>query len=275
MSSNWAVVARKDFADARRSRSLWALSALFLLFTVGMAVLYSQIDALSPEAADATAVGLLAFLSAPAGLFVSIASVVVCYRAVAGESESGSGKLLLSLPNARSDVVVGKVVGRTAVLVAPLVLGFVVSLAVVLGLYEAFDPVEYLTFVLVTVLFALAYVGLVVGISASTTSTARASALAVGAWLVLEILWDAVPMGAAYVANGFAFPATLPEWALFLNLLAPSAAYSNAATGFLGQATVASDLPFYLESWFSLLVLLAWAAVPVTLGYLRYRRLDL
>ncbi len=273
---SWAVVARKDFQDARKSKTLWALAALFLLFTVGMAVLYAQIDALSEGATEVTSIGLLGFLAAPASLFVSIAGVVICYRSVAGESESGTGKLLLSLPNSRRDVVLGKLVGRTAVLAVPLAMGFVVSILVVLGLYESFDAVRYLVFVVVTLLFALAYVGLVVGISATTTSTGRASALAVGAWFLFEMLWGALTTGAIYVVSGFSFPTEQPDWGLFLNSLPPSSAYSNAATGFLGGSIGGEGpTPFFLESWFSVLVLVAWVVVPVGLGYLRYRSLDL
>jgi ABC-2 type transport system permease protein len=45
-----------------------------------------------------------------------IVGVVVGYNAVSGGRESGSLKLLLSLPHSRADVVFGKVVGRGAAL---------------------------------------------------------------------------------------------------------------------------------------------------------------
>lgn len=272
----WSVVALKDFRDARRSKALWALAVVFLLFTVGMVFLYSQLQSLGGDGGQATSIGLLAFVASPASLFVSITSVVVCYKSVAGEAETGTGKLLLSLPNDRLDVVVGKVAGRAAVLAIPLLAGFLVALVAAVGLFDNFDPLRYLWFVAVTLVFTVAYVGLVVGISASTTSTSRASAMAVGAWLVLEILWDVVPIGAVFVTNGFSLPTEMPEWALFLSNLAPSAAYGNAATDTIAQSgMLAGETPLYLQSWFSLLVLVAWAVIPVTLGYLRYRDLDL
>lgn len=273
---SWTVVARKDFEDARRSRSLWALSGLFVLFVSGMIYLYTLLPELDPAASEElTTLGLLFFLSAPATLFISITAVVLAHRAIAGESESGSGKLLLSLPHTRRDVVLGKVVGRSAVLVLPIVAGLVVALAVVLALYAEFSAVDYAAFAAVTVLYALAYVSLVVALSATTTSTSRAAALAVGAFLVFELLWGAVVTGLVYVADGFTFTGVVPDWALFLNVLVPSAAYTNAVAGVLPGASASATVPFYLHGWFSLLVLAFWAVVPVAFGYLRYRSADL
>jgi ABC-2 type transport system permease protein len=94
----WTVVARKDFNDARRSRSLWALSAAFLLLAVLFAALYTFIPAISGDVEELSSLGLMGFLSAPVGIFVAVASLVLAYKSVAGETESGSGKLLLSCP---------------------------------------------------------------------------------------------------------------------------------------------------------------------------------
>lgn len=298
---SWTVVARKDFQDARRSRALWVLSALFLGFTLLMTYVYSVLPSLTgDDAAELSTVGLLGFLSSPATLFISLAALIVCYKAIAGESESGSGKLLLGLPFSRRDVVLGKIVGRWLTVTAPLIGGLLAALVAIFALripfatgnFELAVPftttalgtpvpawaVTYTVFLAVTALFALVYVSLIVGISATTTSTARAAALAVSAWVVLEVLWDVVPLGALFVANGFRFPsdmATMPDWVLGLNNLAPSAAYLNAASGFISGVSTSGDVPFYLTQWFSVLVLLAWIVVPTTVGYLVYRRADL
>jgi len=289
---SFTAVARKDFSDARRSRSLWALSGLFVLFTLLMTYLYTVIPELEGgDAAELSAIGLLGFIAAPATLFVTLAAIVVCYKAIAGESESGSGKLLLSLPHSRFDVLAGKVLGRWLVLVVPVVGGLLVALGAVFALgigfpagtlgVAGFDlpawPVVYAGFVALTALFALVYVSLVVGISATTASTSKAAALALGAWVVFELLWDAVPVGLVFVANGFAIPANLaalPNWVAFVSLLSPSVAYSHAATGLLTDGTTGA-VPFYLLGWFAVLILAVWVVVPATVGYLRYRNADL
>ena len=105
----------------------------------------------------------------------------------------------------------------------------------------------------------------------------HAAALALGAWVVFELLWDAVPVGLVFVANGFTIPANLaalPNWAAFVSILSPSVAYSHAATGLLTDGA-ASAVPFYLQGWFAVVILAVWVVVPVTVGYLRYRAADL
>jgi ABC-2 type transport system permease protein len=277
------TIARKDFQDARLSKTLWALSALFIIFAAGMAYLYAELPALSGGADELSALGLMFFLSAPATLFVSITAVIIAGKSVAGERETGSMKLLLSYPHSRRDVVLGKVIGRAVVLAFPLVIGFAVAAIVVLAKYATFTPLDYVVFVLLTVLYSFAYISLVVGVSASTGSGARATAMAVGVFAVLELLWDVVPLGALYLLEGRLIPPQeYPNWALFLSGLTPSAAYSTAMGAVLPESPTAvlgigpsGDVPFYLADWFGLVLLVAWAVIPVTLGYLRFRTADL
>ncbi|WP_458185078.1 ABC transporter permease [Haladaptatus sp. NG-WS-4] len=279
----WTVVAHKDFQDARLSKTLWALSALFVVFAAGMAYLYAVFPGLGSEAEELSALGLMFFLAAPATLFVSITAVVLAAKSVAGERETGSMKLLLSYPHSRRDVVLGKVAGRAVVLALPILVGFAVAAIVVLAKYATFSPVHYVLFVLLTVLYAFAYISLVVGLSATTGSGARATAMAIGVFVVLELLWDVVPIGLLYLLDGALVPPQeYPNWALFLSGLTPSAAYTTAMGAVLPEAPTAvlgygpnGDVPFYLADWFGLVLLVAWAVVPVSLGYLRFRAADL
>ena len=275
----WAVVARKDFNDARRSRSLWGLSAAFLVLALLFAGLYAFVPEVTADEEMST-VGLMTFLAAPIALFVAVASLVVAYKSVAGEAESGSGKLLLGLPHTRRDVVLGKVVGRSLVLAVPVLVGLVAMLAIVFVGEVTFSAADYVLFGLVTMLFVLVYMAFFVGISASTTSTARAATLSVLALVILEFAWDVVPIGAWFVANGFVVPpglfsgAAMPDWVAFLANMPPSSAYLNSVGGVLtGSMTGAG--PWYLSQWFSLVVLAVWGIVPLVVGYLRYNRADL
>jgi ABC-2 type transport system permease protein len=171
-------------------------------------------------------------------------------------------------------VVVGLVVALVAA--ATLEVSLTAAAYEVAGLSLPGWPVVYAAFAAITLLYALAYVALVVGISASTSSTSRAAALAVGAWVTLEVLWDVVPLGAVYVVDGFrlpANPAVLPDWATLLGLLSPGRAYLQATSGLTTET--AQSGPAVLDPWVSVVVLAAWVVVPVALGYLRYRRADL
>ncbi|MFB6231604.1 MAG: ABC transporter permease subunit [Salinibacter sp.] len=276
---SWTSVARKDFQDARRSRVLWALAVVFLALAAGVASLYAFVPNITAEP-EVSTIGLLGFLASPVTLFVAVASVVVCYKSVAGEAESGSGKLLLSLPHTRRDVILGKVVGRGLVLTIPVAVGLVVMLAVVFAGGVPFSPVDYAMFVVVTLFFALAYAAVFVGVSASTTSTTRAATISVLLLVLFELAWDVVPLGAWFVANGFQVPRGVsagnlgarPDWVAFLFQLPPSGAYQNAIGGFLSGS---GSEPFFLTNWFSLIVLTLWALVSLAIGSARYQRTDL
>jgi ABC-2 type transport system permease protein len=179
-------------------------------------------------------------------------------------------------------VLVGKIVGRTLVLAIPVVVGLAAMLTVIVLTNVVLEPVEYALFTAVTLVFVLVYVSLFIGISASTTSTARAATVAVLALVVLEFAWDVVPLGAWFVLNGFEVPAAfltgnvgaMPDPVAFLANLPPSQAYLNAVGGVL-SGSVSGPGPWYLSQWFSLVVLGLWAVLPAAVGYLRYSRADL
>lgn len=295
------AVARKDFRDSIRSRWLWALSALFVLFAAGIAALYAFVFATPEAQEELTALGFLIFLMIPTGTMVPIIGMMVGYKAIVGERESGSLKLLLGLPHTRLDVVVGKLAGRVGVVLLSLVIGFVAALAVVIALYAEFDLVAFLLFVLATGVFAAAYVSIGVGISSLTASTSKALALAVGFIAIAEFLWGSVLIVLAYLSATIqgesfslaAYSTNQPEWAGFLSSIMPSAGYSNLVIGLLPtdprqsmgglggagpeQAGAAAEAaqPFYQTEWFGLLVLLVWFVGPLALGYARFKNADL
>ena len=278
----WAVVAKKDFQDAIRSRALWALSALFLVLVGLFAVVYASVDEVS--GGDPTALGLIFFVAGAIGTFVSFAAIITCYKALAGERESGSMKVLLSLPHTRRDVVLGKLIGRTAVLAVPIVIALVLGIVLGMGLLGDLAPVATVLLGVVGLLFALTYAGIMVGISATTGSTSRAAALAIGFLFVFEFLWDVVVLGIVYVANGLVLPtAGFPDWTYPLTQVPPSNAFVTTLVAVIPDAPAAAaggQNPaqidaFFGTPWIGLLALVLWTVVPIALGFWRFQAADL
>jgi ABC-2 type transport system permease protein len=275
-----ALVARKEFRDSVRSRWLWALTALFVLFTAGVAYAFGVLEG----SGDGGSLGLLFFMQSPVTTVVPVAALVVTYKAVVGERDSGSLKLLLSLPHSRRDVVAGKVLGRASALGAGVLAGFAVALVVVVLQYPSFDPVAYGLFVGLTLAFGLTYVAIGVGMSAFVGSRAKALAGAIGLWVVLEFLWGVVAFGLFWVTNGFSLAGLdegFPAWIQFVQTLSPGAAYSRAASALLPADPTATltgspaATPVYLEDWVGLVVLAAWLVLPPLVGYARFERAQL
>lgn len=292
---SWSIVARKDFRDAVRSRALWALTVLYVLFMAGFAYLYTLFqntgappgsgqDEAVLEAAD-----LVFFLLGPVALLIPLTALVIGYKSLAGEVESGSGKFLLSLPHTRRDAVIGKVVGRTGVLWLAILVGILVAIGVILLLYDELALATLGIFTAASLLLGAVYISIAVGLSGLTNSTSRATVYAVAFFVVFEIVWPYVPNLLYYLTDGSFFPrfvpgtgvAAAPGWFHFVGMLSPTAAYSTMMSAFAreGPLNVAAafpdGLPFYLTGWAALAVLIGWALLTVGAGYWHFREADL
>jgi len=281
----WVAVARKDFRDAVRSRALWALSAVFLLMAGGISVAYATVDEISGGAPSAA--GLVFFVAGVIGTFVSLAAILACYRAVAGERDSGTIKVLLSLPHSRADVVLGKLFGRTAVLALPVVGTLVLGVLLGGALMGDVDVLATLLLAVVALLFTLAYVGIMVGLSAAAATTTRAATYTIGFFVVVELFWDVVVFGIAFAANGFSFRGVtdFPAWLYPVTQVPPSSSFVTSlsavipdaptAAGGAGGMSPAQIDAFFATPWVGVVALAVWAVAPVGLGYLRFQRADL
>lgn len=282
----WIAVARKDFRDAVRSYLFWALSALFLLLVGILTYSYTGTDIGGSQ--DKRTLDLVTFIASSLGLFVSLTAIIISYKSIAGEHESGSLKLLLSLPHTRRDVILGKVLGRSAVLSIPVVVALAVgTLAgmIALGDFEILAPTAFL---LVSLLFVGAYVSIGVGLSALTRSTTQATALGVTFFVVFEVLWEVVLLAVVFITSGFSFDTASesPDWLYLLSQLPPSSAFGTTLVAVLdivadpeetfGAGPTADSIDaFYGTQWIGLFVLLFWITVPTLLGYWAFERRDL
>ncbi|WIV68523.1 ABC transporter permease subunit [Natrialbaceae archaeon AArc-T1-2] len=282
------AIAKKDVHDAARSKVLWLLSVLFVAFLGGAAFVFVQFEqAVAAEGAEVAATDLVLFLEGPVAWLLPLIGLLVGYKAVAGEVDSGTGKILFTLPHSRLDVVVGKLVGRTLVLWATFLVGLVVSLAVIVALYDELAVTAILTFAVLSMLLGAVFVSIGVTISALTTSTTKAAAAIVGVFVFLYFVFDSFRLVGYYLLTGSVMPApgsNPSAWYLLYPRLNPIEAYSAALNGLVSDLVHPevfqyfedpAAVPFYLSGWFALVLLLVWLVVPPALGYLRFRRLDL
>ncbi|MFB6135631.1 MAG: ABC transporter permease subunit [Halobacteriaceae archaeon] len=269
------TIAKKDFQDAVRAKSLWALSALFVLAVGGIAWLFSSSNFVG-AGQQATTLGFVVFLQGIAGTFVSIAGLVVAHKAISGERESGSLKILLGLPHSRRDVVFGKILGRSLVLTVAIVLGFLAAAVVMVVRFADLDFAKYALFGLLTVAYGFVFVTIAVGISSLTGSSSRSAALAIGFW-ILNQAWGALSLGVLFVVSGFTIPSPpWPDWYAAFQGLSPGAAYGNAATYFLSEEARQITEQFGgLPEWYGVVVLAAWMVLVLVFGYARFERVDL
>lgn len=284
------TVAKKDFKDAVQSRALWSLVAVIILVMVFVTYGYTQIPEAFGPTDEATFGGLLFFTDGILSLFVPLTALVVCYKALAGERELGSIKILLSLPLTRSDAFFGKFIGRTGVLGVGIGVGLTIGFTLGAVLLGSVEVVPLLVFLLLTLVFVATYASIMVSLSAVTGSTTRATTLAVGFFVLFELVWDAVPIGLVYVVEGFSLPATLPDWVFLVTQVSPSTAYATSLIALLpdvaaelgasvvvgsGDVDPSSAEPFYVTAEAGLVFIALWLVVPLLVGYSNFNRSDL
>ncbi len=277
---SWRAVAEKDFRDSIRSRLMVAVAVLFVAFTGGGIALGSAFGI-----EQGAVVGLiLQVLLSGMSIFIPLIGIGIAYQAIAGERESGSLKLLLSLPNSRLDVVVGKFLGRSAVLSVAVVIGFVSMLLATAITFDGDVQAEViLTFMFAVLLLAIVFVSIAVSVSAFARSTFAAAIGGFGLFVVFQFAWGGLIFLLRYVANGFetpAFGSELPAWAEVLYVVNPMTGWQQATAWLLRrvsdeQSTQQAADAFYLEPWFGFVVLAFWVALPLAVGYFRFESTDL
>lgn len=295
---SWKVVARKDFQDAIRSWWLWGLSILFvMLFTLPALLRFYVGWGEDPMVADGTVAIYIFIMKEPLSLLVPVIAIVVSYSSITKEHTSGTMKLLLSLPHARWEVVLGKVVGRSAVMVAPILLGFLISFLVILPAASSFALQSYLTFTLLTAMLGVVFVAISVSISAVATSDRRAMVGVVGVYLFAVFFWnqfaDAIADGAHEYAGVDTGTRYLIE--LFVKVLNPVEAYKTLvdaivmgtvearqqAFGFFifpdpeAIEALGETVPGYVADPAIVGYMLVWLALSVAFGIAVFRDRDL
>ncbi|MFC6905413.1 ABC transporter permease [Halalkalicoccus tibetensis] len=295
---SWQAIARKDFADSIRSWWVLALSALFVVvFVVPAYFIGRESDVIADQvgAETITSDAFVNLLSSFVAFLIPIVAIVLAYAAVAGERDSGTLKLLLALPHSRRDVVLGKVIGRSAVIVLPILVGFLAAAIVFLITPVSLEVGNFVAFALLSALLGVVFVCLAVGISAAAGTRRRAMLGNVGVYVTFALFWASFAEGLVslldeYTDVGFG---ALVELQLATRLLNPVDAYQSLAAilwtgdelgarvalfdGFVGQfyAQELDPLAWYFSDPVVALLFLAWLVVPPVLGYLIFRDADL
>lgn len=286
----WLTVARKDVADAGRA---WQLYALGGVFTTVVAIgglgpfLMSTVQPNRPlDVAD-----VYVSLASLTELVVPLVVLLFGHAAITGERERGGLRTLLALPLSRHDVLLGTLLGQTAVVVSTLSVGLLLVGVPMAWVYDGFALVRYVGLAASILGFAACFVAVAVGVSAAVRSRGRALGAAVAVYAVTTPFWRLL-LGLVRAATGVSplrylqAPDVAPAWYVFVQRARPGTAWRNVVTEWVvpvlpdthvgarstePRLTTQGPEPFFLDAWFLALVVLAWALVPLAVGYWRFR----
>jgi Cu-processing system permease protein len=206
-------------------------------------------------------------------LIVPLMGLTIGAQSLAVEREQGTLSYLLAQPVGRAEVLVGKLLGLGAALLAALLLGFGLAAAVIAWQSGLIEVGRYSLLVGFSLLLALVSLSIGIAISAWSRNAALAVGLALIVWLLLVFLGDLGLMGTAVAMKleiGTLFTlalvnplqvfkiATVYGLRASLEVLGPAGIYATRTYG-------DSLLPMLLS------VLGLWVLLPMLAAYARFR----
>lgn len=276
----WLPLARMEARRVLGSYAPWALAVALAFW------LYRPTFGVGAELGSDITAGFLARIGFA---LVPLAVVLLCYRTVAGERDSGELQLAANLPLSRHELLVAKYTGRLTGVMAPVALALALVTVVGLVRHGLFSPARYLAILGLSVLYVAALVAILLAISASATRSVTAIGASLVA-LVLDLFWDPVS-GFLVDAAASLGPVGRSERALLvLERLSPSGAYQASANWLLGLPNSTTTLPtggasavsarlgetpWYLHGAGGLAVLVAWLGCALAVAMVVFDRGDL
>jgi ABC-2 type transport system permease protein len=238
---------------------------------------------------------VLASLASGIEFVIPLAALLFGHLAIVGARERGSLRTLLAYPVSRRNVVLGTLLGRTAVVGATLAGGLAVAFVAGWLFIDGLDLLPYAAFSAATIAFGVIFVAIAVGISAGSRRRGSALAWTMTIFVVTWFLWDLLLLLARALADvsvvtSSVGPDEAPGWYVFLDRIHPGTAWRNLVTawiapvlpdGGVGESpdepvlTTSGPEPFYLDEWTMVVVLLAWGLVPLLVGYWRFRNAEI
>ncbi len=153
---------------------------------------------------------------------------VLTMRAIAEERRSGTFELVLTSPLSVSEIILGKFLGISAVVLIMILFSFMYPLALII--YADPETLPILTGLLGLLLFAFSFVSLGIAVSAFARSQAVAGVLGI----VLLLMFDVLDAPAKMLGG---------RWTTILKFIAPS---SHAEAMLKGLVT-GSDLAYFVS----------------------------
>ncbi|MBV0903019.1 ABC transporter permease [Haloarcula salina] len=293
----WFPLARNEARILLTSKGPWALAALLVLWAYRPS--YIAWDGLGPDMT-------VGFVQTTATIVLPLGALLLSYRSIVGERRSGSLKFVLGLPLTRTDVLVGKVLGRSVGIAVPVTVSASALGLIGLVRFGLFSPLRFLAVLLATHLYVLVLVSLATAVSAVTTSTVRATGVVFGVvFLVLTVFWKLIASRIYSAVSGQAAnPYDAPADGLLFALLrvSPDRSYRVLTNWILGvgnsgasydavitklqtptsisvfvveAAFETTPVPFYLHEVTGFVVLVVWLVVPLGVARYLFERGDL
>nr|WP_264475134.1 ABC transporter permease [Salinirubrum litoreum] len=242
------------------------MGAAYVFFFTGAAAIFVSLGQL-PGVVPVSP-GFTGALVHPLGLLFPVVGILLGYRTIIGERVSGTIRLLLSLPHARVDLVVGKLTSRIVLVSTTATLGAMCGYLASALFEGSISGLEYALVIALALVLQATFVAISVGLSAGIESETMVVATALGSVLLFAVLWQGVVQTLVSLVSAMGASAIAEPFTVILNAVNPVLAFSRLASLVLGTGGQVSS-PWH-EWVVPALVLLSWLVLPVLLGVKRF-----
>ncbi|CQR52579.1 ABC transporter permease [Haloferax massiliensis] len=282
-------VVRTEFQRCLRGKTPWLLALCLLLV--------SRVPT-SPEQAVVRHLGdAAAFPRAQTAvaIVVPFAAAALGFRSVVGERESGTARVLLGTELSRTDLVVGKALGRGAAIMVPVLVTTPLLVAYGTYTYESISLPVLAGLLVAAAAYAFAWTTVTVSLSAAMSSTTRAAGVVFAVTLLLGIFWSDITVALLWnlvtgstpsnemahpelfsALKWFSLPSAyyvLTDWLLGVPV-GPGSAALQVSDALRNNGTLATASP-PLPVWVGVPIFLAWPALALLVGVSAIRYGDL
>jgi len=193
---NIAVLARQELRITLRTRWVQIFALVFGVLTIAISY-FGMVTSI--------VVGFEGFTRTTASLLNLVLYLVPMLALAAATSsfsgDKGAAEFLFSQPVSRTEVLLGKILGLFASLAVAVIFGFGVSGFVIAAQSGTDGIMQYLGFIVLTLLLLLTFLCLGAFASVVSESRTRALGIALAMWFAFVLFYDLVVMGLACLVS--------------------------------------------------------------------------
>lgn len=271
------VVASREMLIGLRNRWVLATTLLLAMLALSLAFLGSApTGRVGVGALDVVIVSL----SSLTIFLVPLIALLISHDAIVGEMEGGTMVLLLTYPVGRWQVVIGKFLGHLLILAFATIIGYgAAACALALTGTEILrqSAVAFATMIASSIVLGAVFLAIGYLVSALTRDHGTAGGIAIGAWLLLVLVYDMALLGLLVIDQGRTITSGVLNVLLLLN---PTDVYrllnlaeSANVSQFAGMAGLARSSVWSEPALLAALTL--WIAIPLALAVAAFARREI
>ncbi len=271
------IIALKELRDGIRNR--WIAAAIILLGTLALAL--SLLGSAPTGSIRASSLDIMVINLANLSVYlIPLIALMLSYDSLVAEFERGTLLLLLTYPIARWQVVMGKFVGHSLILLIAIFVGYGGAVLILLasGQVETAGWPAYASMMLSSLLLGCVFISLGYLLSILVKERATAAGSAIALWLIFVVLYDLLLFGLLLLDEQQQISQQLLSW---LMLASPTDSYRLINLSLFEEVRHASGLSALavgnngLSISLLVSVMLLWLVLPLGAVLLVFQRREL